>query len=51
MGGVVQWLKNQSTSQRVLVILSGGNIDRLTYQKIWKDDFLSESPSSKMSHA
>jgi threonine dehydratase len=46
MGGALQWLRNQRTRQRVLVIVSGGNIDRLTYQKIWKDDFLREIPTT-----
>ena len=48
MGGALEWLKSQHTRQRVLVILSGGNIDRLTYQKIWKDDLLREIPSSRI---
>jgi threonine dehydratase len=51
MGGALQWLKSQHARQRVLVILSGGNIDRLTYQKIWKDDLLREIPSSRMRHS
>jgi threonine dehydratase len=46
MGGALQWLRSQRTRQRVLVIVSGGNIDRLTYQKIWKDDFLREIPTA-----
>jgi threonine dehydratase len=41
-------LKSQRARQRVLVILSGGNVDRLTYQKIWKDDLLREIPSSRV---
>jgi len=48
MGGALEWLKSQHTRQRVLVILSGGNIDRLTYQKIWKDDLLREAPNSRV---
>ena len=48
MGGALQWLKSQSAPQRVLVIVSGGNIDRLTWQKIWKDDFLSENPGARL---
>ena len=48
MGGALQWLRTQQTRQRVLVILSGGNIDRLTHQKIWKDDFLREIPGLKL---
>jgi threonine dehydratase len=51
MGGALQWLKSQRARQRVLVILSGGNVDRLTYQKIWKDDLLREIPSSRMRHS
>jgi threonine dehydratase len=51
MGGALEWLKTQHTRQRVLVILSGGNIDRITYQKIWKEDFLRDIPGSRMRHS
>jgi threonine dehydratase len=51
MGGALEWLKTQHTRQRVLVILSGGNIDRITHQKIWKEDFLRDVPGSKMRHS
>ena len=35
MVGATKWLKSQKTKQRVLVILSGGNIDKDTMNKIW----------------
>lgn len=34
------WLKKQKSKKKILVILSGGNIDFQTYQKIWQKDFL-----------
>lgn len=45
MGGVVNWLKQQSEPKRVLVILSGGNISEASMSKIWSEDHLSQLPS------
>ena len=44
MGAVVEWLKLQSGEQKVLVMLSGGNIDQQKMLKIWKDDHLQRIP-------
>lgn len=44
MEGVCQWLKTQKSRQRVLVIITGGNVDQPTTQKIWKNDYLSTPP-------
>jgi len=44
MAGVVKWLKKQKSKQRVLVLLSGGNIAPETYQKIWQESFLEKLP-------
>ncbi len=40
MAGAFEWLKTQKTKQRVLVMLSGGNIAPDTYQKIWEKSYL-----------
>jgi len=45
MQAVVEWLATQKTKQRVLVIISGGNMDQSTSRKIWERDFLMELPS------
>ena len=45
MGGVVEWLKSQNSEQKVLVMLSGGNIDQQKMTKIWQDDHLYQIPS------
>lgn len=45
MGAVVEWLKSQNSEQKVLVILSGGNIDQQKMLKIWQDDHLQKVPS------
>jgi threonine dehydratase len=45
MGGVVEWLKSQNSEQKVLVMLSGGNIDQQKMAKIWQDDHLYQIPS------
>ncbi len=45
MVGVVEWLKYQKTKKQVLVILSGGNIDKETMNKIWTKDYLQFIPS------
>lgn len=45
MDGVCQWLKTVNSPQKVVVILSGGNIDLSTHQAIWKTDGLAQVPS------
>lgn len=44
MGGVVQWLQTQEKPQKVLVVITGGNMDQYTSSKIWAKDCLSEVP-------
>jgi len=44
MAAAFEWLKTQKTKQRVLVILSGGNIAPETYQKIWQKNYLEQLP-------
>jgi len=48
MGGVTQLLATQSGPRKLLVILSGGNIDQAKAMKIWQHDGLSRIPSVKM---
>lgn len=45
MGAAVKWMKGQKNKKRILVILSGGNIDRSTFLKIWEKDYLDVLPS------
>jgi threonine dehydratase len=45
MGAVVEWLKSQSGEQKVLVMLSGGNIDQQKMREIWQDDHLQKVPN------
>ncbi|MDG1823602.1 MAG: serine/threonine dehydratase [Flavobacteriaceae bacterium] len=44
MEAVAQWLKNQKTKKRVMIILSGGNIDRANQLKIWNNNYLDLRP-------
>lgn len=48
MQGVVDYLKNlptqQTARQRILVIISGGNISAQSMAKIWRDDHLQTPP-------
>ncbi|BFP42239.1 serine/threonine dehydratase [Flavobacteriaceae bacterium GF1] len=44
MQAVVEWLRSQKTKKRVLVIISGGNMDQPTTQKIWETDCLTSVP-------
>lgn len=39
-----QWMSKQSSKKRILIVLSGGNIDQKTNLKIWENDFLSDIP-------
>ncbi|MEO0573559.1 MAG: serine/threonine dehydratase [Bacteroidota bacterium] len=45
MQAVVEWLRTQTKRQRVLVIISGGNMDQATSRKIWERDCLTAVPS------
>jgi threo-3-hydroxy-L-aspartate ammonia-lyase len=47
MGGVTQWLLRQSSPKKVLVVLSGGNIDQAKMLKLWQQDCLAEIPRLK----
>ena len=44
MAGAFEWLKSQDTKKRVLVILSGGNVDADSQRKIWHNDYLAHPP-------
>ena len=44
MEGVVRWLRTQKSKQRVMVILSGGNIDQRTQMSLWEQDYLDLQP-------
>jgi threonine dehydratase len=45
MAGVTQWLTEQTQPQKILVILSGGNIDQQKMQALWQHDHLSTLPT------
>lgn len=45
MAAVCQWLKKQRAPQKVLVMLTGGNIDSTKMQQIWQTDYLNTPPS------
>ena len=45
MEAIRRWLKGKKTKQRVLMIVSGGNVDQPTTQKIWQKDYLINIPS------
>jgi len=44
MAGVTQWLKKQERPKKVLVLISGGNIDPALYRELWKEDYLLTIP-------
>lgn len=48
MAAACQWLKTQKTPQKVLVVLSGGNLDQETRAKVWQQDYLGQQPSSAL---
>ncbi|KIJ88898.1 serine/threonine dehydratase [Rickettsia asembonensis] len=45
MVSVVNWLKTQSKPQKLLVLISGGNIDPILYNELWKEEYLTVPPS------
>ncbi|MFQ3251084.1 serine/threonine dehydratase [Glaciecola sp.] len=44
MAAVAAWLSDKPANQKVLVILSGGNISQASMQKIWQQDYLTQPP-------
>jgi threonine dehydratase len=44
MAGAFKYIKQGNTQKKILIILSGGNIDPGTYRKIWEKDCLSTLP-------
>lgn len=48
MVAVVNWLKAQSKPQKLLVLISGGNIDPILYNELWKEEYLTVPPSIKI---
>jgi threonine dehydratase len=48
--GVIEWLKNQTEKQKVLVILTGGNLDLAARQQIWECDCLQQIPSLDLTY-
>ncbi len=45
MEAAKRWLQKQAGSKKVLIILSGGNVDQEKNKEIWNSDFLSSTPS------
>lgn len=44
MIGVCEWLAKQKDRRKVLVMISGGNIDPVLYREIWREDYLLTPP-------
>jgi len=44
MAAAAKWLKSQKQKQRVLILISGGNIDKDMYDKIWAENYLDDVP-------
>ncbi|HJD55610.1 MAG TPA: serine/threonine dehydratase [Rickettsia endosymbiont of Pyrocoelia pectoralis] len=47
MVSVINWLKTQTTPKKILVLISGGNIDPILYNELWKEEYLRISPKLK----
>ncbi len=45
MAGAFQWIKEGNQDKKILVIVSGGNIDPSTYLEIWKENYLTQLPA------
>jgi threonine dehydratase len=50
MAGVAQWLAEQTQPKKVLVILSGGNIDQQKMRRIWQQDHLGNVPNLNLAY-
>ncbi|MDT0596546.1 serine/threonine dehydratase [Glaciecola petra] len=50
MQAVAEWLNDQVSPQRVMVIISGGNISATSMQNVWAHDHLTKLPSLGQTH-
>jgi threonine dehydratase len=48
MEGAWRWLQTQKRARRILVILSGGNLDAALYRRIWECDWLCQPPDGRV---
>ncbi len=48
MAAAADWLREARQPQRVLVLLSGGNLDHATRRAVWADDALSTLPNATL---
>ena len=46
MEAAKQWLSKQKGRKKILIILSGANVDQSTTLKIWEEDYLAIVPST-----
>ena len=44
MEGARKWLSNQSSKKKILIVLSGGNVDQTTTLKVWAENCLDKIP-------
>lgn len=44
MAGAYNWISEGNTNKKILIIVSGGNIDPLTFLKIWECNHLTKMP-------
>ncbi len=45
MAGAYKYIKEGNHKKKILIIISGGNIDPETYRKIWENSFLEKMPT------
>jgi len=46
MIGVQKWLQSQNSPKKLLVLISGGNIDPILYRELWKENYLLSAPNN-----
>ncbi len=49
MASAIKWLRTQNSQKSILVILSGGNMDPKTLQRVWSQDHLGGPPFLNLS--
>ncbi len=48
MEAATRWLSGKTSKKRILILLSGGNIDQETSLMIWKNNYLFDLPGKKL---
>lgn len=46
MAAAFKWIQEGNHKKKILIVLSGGNVDASTYHRIWSENYLIKPPKN-----